>query len=245
MDDQIVTNPVRAAYDRYVRQAGQWIRGYEARGGQVFCGAGCFLCCDMPIRVSLAEALITAEALTPAQAAGMAAHARAVQENARTAPDEETFVQRHRAQVSFCPLLDRATGACTQYEARPTRCRDTFSAFPARFCGAGYWETLSRREQAEYRREVARTPGTDGELHFIAPLEHLSEPAWVAASRAMRQNWGMEIWGDFWTLTTLARDQAFMRHIRSGSKKQAQQRARALGLAHPVTLEIEGKGHRG
>lgn len=242
IDDQIVTNPVRAGYERYARQAGQWIKGYEARGGQVFCGAGCFLCCDMPIRVSLAEALITAAALTPAQAAGMATHARAVQENARTAPDEETFVERHRTQVSFCPLLDRATGACTQYEARPTRCRDTFSAFPARFCGAGYWENLSSREQASYRREVARTPGTDGEIHYIAPLEHLSEPVWVSASRAMRQAWGLEVWGDFWTLTTLARDPQFMHAVRTGHPRQARSRARTLGLSHPVTLEIEGKG---
>lgn len=236
--DESVTAPVQAAYARYAGKVGKWIAGYEARGGTVHCGAGCSLCCDMPIRVSLAEALLTASALTPEQRRGMAAHARAVQENARTAPDEETFVERHRQVVSFCPLLDRATGACSQYEVRPTRCRDTFSAFPARYCGAGYWESLSRREQATYRREVARTPGTDGELHFIAPLEHLSEPVWVAASRAMQQVWGFEVWGDFWTLTTLASDAAFMEHVRARRAGAARQRARNLGLAHPATLDI-------
>lgn len=234
-----VTDPVRQGYARYAKQAGNWIRGYEGRGGHVFCGAGCYFCCDMPIRVSLAEALITAQAITPAQARDMAAHARAVQENARTAPDEDTFVARHRAEISFCPLLDRASGGCSQYEARPTRCRDTFSAFPARFCASGYWESLSRREQAEYRREVARTPGTDGEVHFIAPLEHLSEPVWVAASKAMRRAWGLEVWGDFWTLTTLARDADFMAQVTQRRGRGAWQRAKALGLAHPVTLEIE------
>ena len=233
-----VTAPVQVAYQRYAQQTGKWIKGYAARGGTVHCGAGCFLCCDMPIRVSLAEALITAAALGPDELRRMAAHARAVQENARTAPDEETFVERHRQHVSFCPLLDRQTGACTQYDARPTRCRDTFSAFPARYCGAGYWESLTRREKAEYRREVARTPGTDGELHFIAPLEHLSEPVWTAASRSMRQAWGCEVWGDFWTLTTLAADAPFMEHIQAGKARAALKRAATLGLAHPVTLEI-------
>lgn len=234
-----VTRPVQQAYARYSRQASGWIKGYAARGGKVHCGAGCFACCDMPIRVSLAEALITAQAIGETEAARMAVHARAVQENARTAPDEDTFVERHRREISFCPLLDRSSGSCTHYDARPTRCRDTFSAFPARFCAAGSWESLSRREQAEYRREVARTPGTDGEVHFIAPLEHLSEPVWATASRVMRQHWRMEVWGDFWTLTTLARDAQFMQRVRQQEAKAAWQRARQLGLAHLVTLEIE------
>lgn len=233
-----VTLPVQQAYARYERQAGQWIGQYQAKGGQVFCGAGCHFCCDMPIRVSLAEALITAQALTPAQARAFEKHARAVQQNARTAQDDEEFVQRHRFEISFCPLLDRATGACTQYEARPTRCRDTFSAFPAHFCACGTWESMSRREQAEYRREVARTPGTDGELHFIAPLEHLSEPVWAAASKAMRQAWGLEVWGDFWTVTTLARDPQFMARIQQRDGRGALAYAKGKGLAHPVTLEI-------
>lgn len=234
-----VTRPVQVAYERYARQAGRWLNNYQAKGGQVYCGAGCYLCCDMPIRVSLAEALLCAQALTPEQARRMAAHARAVQDNARSAPDEETFVERHRQQISFCPLLDRASGRCTQYDVRPTRCRDTFSAFPARFCGAGYWEGLTAREQAEYRREVARTPGTDGEVHFIAPLEHLSEPVWDAAGRSMRQAWGLEVWGDFWTLTTLALDKPFMAQVQAGDARSAKARAKALRLAHPVTLEIE------
>lgn len=233
------TQSVQQAYARYARKAGQWIAQYEAKGGQVYCGAGCHFCCDMPIRVSLAEALITARALTPAQAAAFEQHARKVTANARTARDEEEFVQRHRFEISFCPLLDRASGACTQYDARPTRCRDTFSAFPAHFCACGTWESMSRREQAEYRREVARTPGTDGEVHFIAPLEHLSEPVWAAASKAMRQAWGLEVWGDFWTLTTLARDATFMSRIEAGDGRGALQRAKSQGLGHSVTLEIE------
>lgn len=234
-----VTLPVQQGYARYSRQAGQWINNYESKGGKVYCGAGCFACCDMPIRVSLAEALITAAALTPAQAKAMKAHALAVQDNARTAPDEETFVARHRHEIGFCPLLDRSSGSCSQYEARPTRCRDTFSALPAFFCAEGTWESLTRREKAEYQREVARTPGTDGELHFIAPLEHLSEPVWVAASKAMRRAWGLEVWGDFWTLTTLAADPAFMYEISQGNARAARARAKALGLAHPITLEID------
>ena len=235
-----VTAPVQQAYGRYARRADQWTRRYEERGGQVFCGAGCYFCCDMPIWVSLAEALITAQALSPEQRQAVAAHARKVQRNARSAPDDEQYVERHRREVGFCPLLDRATGSCTQYEARPTRCRDTFSALPARFCACGTWEGLSPRERQEYRRTVARTPGTDGELHFIAPLEHLSEPVWEAAGRAMRAEWGLEVWGDFWTLTTLAADPAFLDAVSRAQARSAWQRARGLGLGHPVTLEIGG-----
>lgn len=233
-----VTAPVQQAYARYGRQAGQWTAQHLAKGGEVFCGAGCYFCCDMPIRVSLAEALITAQALTPEQARAFEKHARAVGQNARSARDEDEFVQRHRIEISFCPLLDRETGACSQYDARPTRCRDTFSAFPAHFCACGTWENMTRREQAEYRREVARTPGTDGEVHFIAPLEHLSEPVWAAASKAMRKAWGLEVWGDFWTLTTLARDPQFMAKVQAGDGRGAWSQAKSRGLAHAVTLEI-------
>lgn len=233
-----ITEAIRGRYTQYAQKAASWIKNYEARGGTVHCGAGCYFCCDMPIRLSLAEALIMAQALSDQEAAKVAKHAKAVQDNARTAPDEEQYVERHRREVGFCPLLDRASGSCTQYDARPTRCRDTFSAFPARYCAAGNWEKMTQREQEKYHREVARTPGTDGELHFIAPLEHLSEPIWVTASKAMRQHWRMEVWGDFWTLTTLAADTKFMTLVEKGDGRAAWQRAKTLGLAHPITLEI-------
>lgn len=234
-----VTVPVQQAYERYAARAGRWIEGYTERGGQVFCGAGCFACCNMPIRVSLAEALIMAQAMTPAQAKAAAAHARKVLANARTAPDEDEYVRRHRLEVGYCPFLDPRSGGCSQYQARPTRCRDTFSAFPAYYCEAETWETMTRRERQQYQREVARTPGTDGELHFIAPLEHLSEPVWEVASKAMRQAWGLEVWGDFWVLVTLATDPQFMSAITQKQARAAWQRAKALGLAHSEILEME------
>lgn len=236
--DDVVGRTVQDAYRRYARQAGNWLTGYAARGGQVYCGAGCFACCNMPIRVSLAEALVTARALDAAQRAAVQAHARRVVENARTARSDEEYVQRHRTEVGYCPLLDRATGSCSQYDARPTRCRDTFSALPAVYCEAGTWEAMNRREREEYRRTVARTPGTDGELHFIAPLEHLSEPVWVAAARVMRQTWGVEVWGDFWVLTTLAADPAFMQALEAGQGRAAWQAAARRGLAHRALLEF-------
>ncbi len=192
----------------------------------------------MPVRVSLAEALVTLEALTPAQVSGMADHARAVLDNARTAHSDEEYVLTHRTEVGFCPLLDRATGACTAYEVRPTRCRDTFSAFPAVYCAVGTLESMNDRERARYHRDVARTPGTDGEWHFIAPLEHLSEPVWTAAARAMQDAWGLQVWGDFWVLTTLAGNAAFMQEVESGQARRAWDIARQQKLAHRMVLEI-------
>ncbi|EYB67899.1 hypothetical protein DEIPH_ctg031orf0041 [Deinococcus phoenicis] len=233
-----MTDPVQRGYAAYTRRAQAWTARYQERGGRVFCGAGCFACCNMPIRVSLAEALVTAQALTDEEAARVEAHARKVLHNARTAPDENVYVERHRTEVGFCPLLDRESGGCTRYDVRPTRCRDTFSALPARYCEAGAWEAMTRREREGYHREVARTPGTDGELHFIAPLEHLSEPVWAAAAKAMRAEWGLEAWGDFWVMTTLARRAAFMEQVARGDARGAWRAAKAAGLAHAAVLEI-------
>ncbi|WP_051935383.1 YkgJ family cysteine cluster protein [Deinococcus sp. YIM 77859] len=233
-----VTAAVERGYAAYTRRAQAWTARYQERGGRVYCGAGCFACCNMPIRVSLAEALVTAQALSEEEAARVETHARRVLRNARTAPNEGVYVERHRTEVGFCPLLDPASGGCTRYDVRPTRCRDTFSALPARYCEAGAWEAMTRREREQYQREVRRTPGTDGELHFIAPLEHLSEPIWAAAARAMRTEWGLEAWGDFWVLTTLARDAAFIDRVAQGDARGAWRVAKAAGLAHPTVLDI-------
>ena len=54
-----VTDAVRRAYDRYGRRAGEWMDRYARQGGRVYCASGCVACCNMPIRVSLAEALVT------------------------------------------------------------------------------------------------------------------------------------------------------------------------------------------
>ena len=157
--------------------------------------------------------------------------------NARTAPSEDEYVRRHRVKVGYCPLLG-PDGACTRYEVRPTRCRDTFSAFPAVYCQEGTWEGMTKAERRDYLREVKRTPGTDGETHFIAPLEELSEPIWDRCSRAMQQEWGLEAWGDFWVLTSLAAQPAFMAAVQRGQKGAALREARRLGLEHPVVLEF-------
>ncbi|MFC6591061.1 YkgJ family cysteine cluster protein [Deinococcus lacus] len=225
-----VTGPVEAAYDRYAQAAGQWLDRYAQQGGRVYCGAGCFACCNMPIRVSLAEALITASALDDDLRARVGAHARRVIENARTAPDDDTYVERHRTEVGYCPILNPVTGGCSRYAARPTRCRDTFSALPALYCAADTWEQLSPAERRAYHREVARTPGTDGELHYIAPLEYLSEPVWEEAAAAMSEQWGLQIWGDFWVLTTLAASGDFMAQVKLRRAKGPGKRLRPWAL---------------
>ncbi|AWN23037.1 zinc/iron-chelating domain-containing protein [Deinococcus irradiatisoli] len=232
-----VLSTVKAAYARYEQRAGQFLREYTASGGQVYCGAGCFGCCNMPIRLSLAEAALIASVLTPEEAHKVDKHARKVVHNARTAPSEDEYVHRHRLKVGYCPLLG-ADGACTRYDVRPTRCRDTFSAFPAVYCQEGTWESMTKAERRDYQREVRRTPGTDGETHFIAPLEELSEPVWNACSRAMRQAWGLEAWGDFWVLTTLAARSGFMAAVERGDKGAALREARQAGLEHPALLEF-------
>lgn len=236
---RLVTAAVQQAYSDYGAEASRWLDRYTQQGGQVFCAAGCFGCCNMPIRLSLAEALVVRGALSDEKLAAVEAHARKVIENARTAPDDDVYVKRHRLEVGYCPLLDQETGQCSEYAARPTRCRDTYSAFPARYCAEGYWESLTRREKQDYAREVARTPGTDGELHYIAPLEYLSEPVWETAAEAMDRAFGLQVWGDFWVLVSLSTRADFMAAIEAGDGRAALAAAKAAGLAHPMILEIE------
>ena len=53
---RLVKEAVQDAYADYGSEASRWLDGFTRQGGQVFCGAGCFGCCNMPIRLSLAEA---------------------------------------------------------------------------------------------------------------------------------------------------------------------------------------------
>lgn len=236
-DQALLTNLARA-YERYAQQSGRWLEDYARDGGTVHCQAGCFHCCNLPIRVSLLEALLTVSGLSEVQLQAMWDRAFEVIANAGRASDWNDYVRSHRETVGFCPLLDQSSGTCTAYEVRPGRCRDTFSAMDSKFCKAGALERMNRRERAEYDRAVEANPVTDGVTHYIAPLEDLGEAIWEVAGRGMKSSWGLEIWGDFWVLSALAQDEAFMALVRSGQVRRARGRARALGLWHVEIVEI-------
>ncbi len=237
--DTPIMQAVAEAYARFDARAARWIQDFTHHGGAVFCKSGCFHCCNLPIQISLAEGLLMASSLSTAQITAMRTRAFEVMNNARTASSWDEYFAQHRVKVGFCPLLDSATGACTAYEVRPARCRDTSSAMHHRYCQVGTLEGMGRQERTEYDRTVKALKVTDGVTHYIAPLEELGEAIWKSAGRAMQKAWGLEVWGDFWVLTTLATDAAFMAAVRAGQAKAAVKRAKALGLWHLEIVRIE------
>jgi Fe-S-cluster containining protein len=239
ISDQSILQAVTEAYARFDARAARWSARFTREGGRVHCASGCFHCCNLPIQVSLAEALLLASSLSSDALSAVRAHAKKVIANARTASSWNEYTHRHRANVGFCPLLDASSGTCTVYSVRPARCRDTLSAFESRFCQLGTLEGMTRRERVAYDRMVAANPVTDGSSHYIAPLEVLGEDIWDSASRAMRSVWGLEVWGDFWVLTTLTQDAVFMGSVRAGRARDAVRRARALGLWHVEIVRVE------
>ena len=230
---------IARAYSDYAQRASAWIERYTRQGGTVHCKSGCLHCCNLPIRVSLIEALLTATHLSPAQLQAMQARAPEILENARRATNWNGYFARHRQDIGYCPLLDQSTGACNAYEVRPGRCRDTYSAMSAHYCTVGTLEHLNRQERARYNREVKANPVTDGISHYIAPLEDLGASIWDVAGHTMRQAWGLEVWGDFWVLTSLSQDGAFMGAVRAGQVKRSRSRAKVLGLWHSEIVQIE------
>lgn len=237
MNEAAAIQRLETAYARFERRAADWLARYTARGGRVYCRAGCHACCDMPVRSNLLEALTLARSLDAARLEALCAHAAKVRANARRGPPE-TYAERHRATVGFCPLLDRQTGTCTAYALRPTRCRDTYSALSARFCAAGAWEGMTRRERADYAREVAHTPGTDGESHYLAPVEDLSLPVWEEGARLMRDLWGLEVWGDLAVLVDLTQRPQFWEALESRRPRAVIRALKQAGLYDEEILEV-------
>ncbi len=233
------TREVRAQYARFDRRAKAWLDDYTRAGGRVYCASGCFRCCDMPIRLSWAEALTLSESLTPEQHRAVREHARKVWRNAHASRTPDEYVERHRREVGFCPLLDRETGSCTQYADRPTRCRDTYSALPAFLCAPDGPAQLSRSERRRYEQVVRTDPVMDGETHFIAPLEQLSEPAWVAFSKLMRKGLGFELWGDFHYLVAMTMEPDFHAALALRDRKKVIAALRKAGLYHPEIVQVE------
>jgi Fe-S-cluster containining protein len=237
-DQQSLTALTRA-YERYGTQASDWISGFTQQGGRVYCKSGCLHCCNLPIRVSLLEALLTASQLSKVQLESMQVRAREILRNARVASSWDDYFLSHRQKIGYCPLLDQTSGACTAYEVRPGRCRDTYSAMDAHFCTVGTLENLNRRERLDYNHQVEANPVMDGVTHYIAALEDLGTNIWEVASEAMRSSWGLEVWGDFWVLTALTQDDAFMVAVRAGQVKVARKRAKTIGLWNIEIVEIE------
>jgi Fe-S-cluster containining protein len=237
--DQRIILSLKSAYARYKTQSDQWIKGFTQQGGRVFCQAGCANCCNFPIQISLAEGLYTASLLSQTQLAAMQSHAARVIKNAQVATDWDMYFWQHRTKVGFCPLLDQTTGNCTAYEARPARCRDTYSAFDSHYCKVGTLEQMTKQETRVFQQQIKANAATDGKSHYIAPLEDMGENIWQTASRAMQQEWGLEIWGDYWVLTSLANDLDFMNAIRAKEIKKAIARAKKLKLWHLEIVQIE------
>lgn len=239
MNEQQVIREVRREYTRYDSRAKAWIESYTAKGGRLYCASGCFRCCDMPIRISWLEALTIAQSMTEEQFDAMTEHARKVWRNAHASEDGDAYVASHRKHVGFCPLLDRETGSCTQYANRPTRCRDTYSGLPARFCAPDGLQRLSRGERREYARTVREHPAMDGESHFLAPLEDLSLPAWKKFSEVMRRELGVEVWGDFAFLVAMTREEDFRDALKLRNKRAVIGALKGARLYHPEILQIE------
>ena len=237
MDRAKVLSEVRAQHALYDARARAWTERFTARGGRVHCTPGCYGCCDMPVLASLLEALAVAERLGEAEWDAVTRHAHKVWDNAHAGAGER-YAENHRLKVGFCPLLDRESGACTHYQDRPTRCRDTFSGLPARFCAPGAIEALSTGEHRAYEREVRENPVMDGHTHFIAPLEDLSADIPGAFSRLMRREFGVEVWGDFTYLLVLTREDAFWQALRRPGERQVVAALKRAGLYHPELVQI-------
>lgn len=120
-----------AAFDQHV--AGSIELARTSRGSTVPCKRGCSACCSEPLIVTqycMPPIIEKIRAMPKAERAAIKKrivewvrllHEKGIHRDS-TDPDLD-FAAWHRAPKPVCPLLDRATGDCSVYEARPIGCR--------------------------------------------------------------------------------------------------------------------------
>jgi Fe-S-cluster containining protein len=155
----------RRAYDRLDKRVEERKRAYlEEHKRALPCKSGCFQCCRAQVLAVEAEGFAFADYLQRRLSEDQLKELKARFEVwyatlVENQLDVEVLAPRqYHAVRAWCPILDRTTGACSQYEMRPVVCR-THHSLDAEDCEV--WETTPEGLAALYTDDLMERPVTE------------------------------------------------------------------------------------
>ncbi len=174
---------------------------YTARGGRIFCAAGCSNCCSLVVNATLPEALAVAATLSPAQVTALKAHVQRLLAGWDDQRDLKSYLRWHRQNVGLCPLLTQG-GECGVYPVRPLACRALLATRPADWCAVDFG-TLSSLEKELFMGSLDRS-AVAFPTHYFSATQELAEELEQRLTLAQQQSWGFSLSGNLSALIYLA-----------------------------------------
>jgi len=138
---------VTAIHARFEGELGPLLTGCRERGARTYCAAGCGGCCTLNVGATLAEALVVAGGLQPAQIAAVTDYLNRLRPVLAEATSLKDFLRRHRQSAGPCPFLDDRQ-QCGIYSFRPLACRALFSTRNSAWCGVDFADLHPAERQA-------------------------------------------------------------------------------------------------
>ncbi len=205
---ELLQEELERIYTEYSQRSMAWRQAYS---GSITCQRGCYYCCDMPVAISLPEALVISHCISEDQYGRVSRHAQRILEVGRDR-DQTAFIERYRLSVGFCPFLD-AERACSIYPLRPGNCRALFSNMPSRFCRAGHWDDARPEEWTAFLRAL----DPDQLTCFVDPLRRIYMEVFNARRYVLGRYFNFIFWGNMHWLIYLARKSEFLHLLGSTS----------------------------
>jgi Fe-S-cluster containining protein len=232
--DELVAR-VRELHARLDDSVRQWSRGYEQKGGRIYCGKGCRNCCRLAVHATFPEALTIAEILTPPQVKILCGYVEALRPHLSQVADMKSYLRTHSREAGFCPFLD-TEGACGIYPVRPFSCRSLLSTRNPDYCGIDLSALHPLEKEAflsSLDPSIVAFP-----THYAAAPQGLGRSLENATSGHMAQLSGFTLSGNVTLLVWLILERGLIEAADQGAAAIADLLVREK-LSLPFLLELE------
>ena len=227
---------LKRTFREYGSYQQQWIEKYQLDGGIVHCRPGCSHCCNMSVRITLAEAIYLDQHLTTEQRKRALDHSQRVQEFSAAGQIDDDYFYRFRISVGECPFLD-CGGHCSIYPHMPMPCRQTNSSLPGLICQYDIMDTMGNEN---LEKIIA---GLDPEINrttpYIFPLIKRGEILENQLHRETKDQLGFSIEGEMSVLADFLSRESFRKSIQNLDRKSLISIISSIADPRLLTIEPE------
>lgn len=218
---------VRKRVDREVRDS---VRSSRI---SVRCRRGCANCCDMEVRIGLAEATVMAGELSAEARAALLSHDARVRSFAETTTE---FSKLYRQTVGDCALL-ASDGSCSAYGGRPLACRGVVSVAPAVWCAKISGDGASPAESDAMLAAVA-SGAVDVGTPFLAAAGDAASAAVPMFEEPAFRRLGFTVHGVMSSMLALVANPSFWRAVVLRDPRATRDALQRLGIWKPQVMDM-------